>query len=208
MQNVHGSCGESGAPWGLHPTVVGMQRGVWASVVAVTMCAGLVGCAPGAGAEPREPSTARSQPSTASSEPPVDATAAAKAAVAEYVDASNQVDYSDPDTFDSVYALVTGEQLENERSSLQRFHDLKWTHSGESVLQLLEPAPGQDDSQTVEFNACLNLSSVKFLDDEGIQRVPPDAVDIAPVSFTTVLGEDSVWRISTLAGRSGEPTCG
>src|SRR5215207_2167659 len=98
-----------------------MIRRVAALVVAVAVVsATATGCQP-------EPGPSPSGPLFASEE---EAFAAAEETYRAYVDALNQVDLSDPETFEPVYALTTGDANAEARRALTRMHADGWTVEG------------------------------------------------------------------------------
>ena len=83
-------------------------------VAAVTIALALAVCVM-TGCQP-EPEPSPSAPAFATEE---EAFAAAEETYREYVDALNQVDLSDPETFEAVYAWTTGDANANERKITQ-----------------------------------------------------------------------------------------
>src|SRR6188768_3952981 len=68
-----------------------------------------------------------------------EAFAAAEATYRAYVDALNQVDLSDPETFEEVYAWTTGEANAGARKSFSQMHADGWIVGGESQVTKVEP---------------------------------------------------------------------
>ena len=76
-----------------------------------------------------EPAPSPSGPVFANEE---EAFAAAEETYRAYVDALNQVDLSDPETFEAVYAWTTGEANASERKTLSQMHADGWHGFGRS----------------------------------------------------------------------------
>lgn len=108
-----------------------------------------------------------------------EAFAAAEQTYRAYVDALNQVDLSDPETFEPVFALTTGEANANERERLSQMHADGWTLIGDSSLDdFLHPAETSTGSATnLAAVACMNVSAVDVIDATGSSQVSPDRRD-------------------------------
>ena len=100
---------------------------VAAAALALAVVLGMTtGCQP-------EPTPSPSGPVFANEE---EAFAAAEETYRAYVDALNQVDLSDPQTFEAVYAWTTGEANASEREGcLSQMSRGRWTVSGQSRAQ-------------------------------------------------------------------------
>lgn len=133
-----------------------------------------------------------------------EAFAAAEATYRAYVDALNQVDLSDPATFEPVYALTTGDANAGLKESFSQMSADGWTVSGESVPSIVEPLQFDGD---VQLAVCLDVSEVDVRDRSGASAVDADRVDVQSM-LVTVTPADSVWRVSSFDGRDGEPSCG
>ena len=119
-----------------------------------------------------------------------EAFAAAEATYRAYVDALNQVDLADPETFEAVYAWTTGDFNASERESFSRMHADGWRVGGRSVIQSIEmgTAPG------TSLLACVDVSEVTLVDADGANRVSPErpaqyamAVQFSPSPTSTGL---------------------
>ncbi|MFJ6652647.1 hypothetical protein ACIQLJ_07625 [Microbacterium sp. NPDC091313] len=133
-----------------------------------------------------------------------EAYAAAEATYRAYVDALNQVDLSDPATFEPVYALTTGEANAGLRKSFSQMSADGWVVAGDSKISLVEGASFNEP--TTSLAVCVDVSAVTVVDASGQSQVAPDRV---PVQSMTVLVESLAdsHRISSLEGRDGEPKC-
>lgn len=136
------------------------MAGAWAA--AALALALTTGCVP----EPA-PSPSPTPTGFASEE---DAFAAAEATYRAYVDALNQVDLSDPETFEPVYALTTGEALDTEKTSLTSMHANRWTVSGSTVVKGLFVSGTRESPTAV---VCLDVTDVQVRDAEGASQVAP-----------------------------------
>lgn len=136
-----------------------------------------------------------------------EAFAAAEQTYRAYVDALNQVDLSDPETFEPVFALTTGEANAGLRESLSRMHGDAWTVAGNSVATVISPSSYSDGR--VELAVCLDVSDVMVVDKDGTSVVDADRVDVQSmlVSILYGAGADTGARIDSFDGREGEPSC-
>ena len=99
-----------------------------------------------------------------------------------YVDALNRVDLSDPSTFEPVYAWLSGDALEGERTSLDDLNRAKWRVVGDSTIDAFFPEVHRKVGITAL--ACLNVSAVQLFTARG-QRA---RVDTRPDVYALRLG--------------------
>ncbi|MFF2633720.1 hypothetical protein ACFVR6_12640 [Microbacterium sp. NPDC058021] len=176
------------------------RRAVAAAAAALLLTAtlGVTGCMP----EPEPTPT----PTGFASE--AEAFAAAEETYRAYVDALNQVDLSDPDTFEPVFAWTTGEANAAARESFSQMHADGWTVGGQStptVVAPLDPVPGIEE---IDVAVCVDVSSVTLVNASGASVVAPDRRDVQSMRFNLVAGETPTgWIIERISGRDGEPEC-
>ena len=158
-----------------------MSRLVPAALAFVLAAGAISGCSPQP--EPEDP------PQFASEE---EAFAAAEETYRAYVDALNQVDLSDPETFEDVYAWTTAEANAGARESFSQMHADGWIVDGESGVYKTETLEAQLDSPaTVSIFACLDVSGVTLTDTEGNSVVDPNRPDVQEVQVDTVESDQS-----------------
>ena len=88
-----------------------------------------------------------------------EAFAAAEETYRAYVDALNQVDLSDPETFEAVYAWTTGEANAGARKSLLEMHADGWTVTGATVDGFSRASRVvEDPSRSRHCDVCLDVS--------------------------------------------------
>lgn len=134
-----------------------------AAVLSGLLVLGLAGCTtPG----PAEPTPA---PAFSSDE---EAFAAAEDTYRAYVDALNQVDLSDPETFEAVYGWTTGEANANERKSLSQMHADGWIVDGYTAVVGFHP--GATTNGSVDAVVCSDVSAVNVTNADGQSMVSPD----------------------------------
>ncbi len=106
-----------------------------------------------------------------------------------YVDALNQVDLSDPETFEAVYAWTTGEANAGEKKSLTQWLQRVVSHRGffdsrffPDVAKLAKPA-------TVSAIVCSDVSDVVVTDASGQSMVSGQRPDVYALRIDLI--EDS-----------------
>lgn len=159
-----------------------------------------------AGCGPADPSPTPTPTGFASEE---EAFAAAEATYRAYVDALNQVDLSDPSTFEDVYRWTTGDANAEARESFSQMHADGWTVSGISEVALAQPLSADDSTETVLIAVCLDVGAVDVRDASGDSVVSPSrgSVQTMTVSATESGDSDTGFLISSIEGREGEPSC-
>src|SRR6478735_4515131 len=105
-----------------------------------------------------------------------EAFAAAEETYRAYVDALNQVDLSDPETFEEVYAWTTGELNASDRKGLSTYHADGASVDGDSSVLLIAPPPGGSVLEGDGIAVCLDVSDVMVTDAHGSSLVDPDRV--------------------------------
>lgn len=139
-----------------------------------------------------------------------EAFAAAEETYRAYVDALNQVDLSDPETFEGVYEWTTGDANADFRKSFSNMLAEGLEVSGESIPTAVEPlAFDPADPKSIKLATCLDVSQVKVVDPSGQSVVDPERTPVQ--SLTVVLAADPAaqfgWKLSEILGREGEPKC-
>ncbi|WP_292828984.1 hypothetical protein [Microbacterium sp.] len=174
---------------------------VAAVAVALVLVVGMTtGCQP-------EPAPSPSGPIFANED---EAFAAAEQTYRAYVDALNQVDLSDPETFEAVYAWTTGDANAEARKLFSQMHADSWVVRGESLPTIVNPRVWGGPTQSqMEVSVCLDVSRVELLNEAGESVVSPDRPDVQSmlVNMFTSLDTATGWIIEDFEGRDGEPTC-
>ncbi|WP_375237618.1 hypothetical protein [Microbacterium schleiferi] len=143
------------------------------SIVIATMLA--VGALAGCG--PTDP-TPTPTPTGFASE--AEAFAAAEATYRAYVDALNQVDLSDPSTFEEVYRWTTGDANAEARESFSQMHADGWMVAGQTGYDSLRLVGFA--STPIRVEVCLDVTDVDVLDEGGQSVVPSTRLDRQAVS--------------------------
>jgi hypothetical protein len=156
-----------------------------------------------------EPAPAPS-PSTAAFATEAEAFAAAEETYRAYVDALNQVDLSDPETFEAVYAWTTGEANAEARKSFSQMNADQWSVTGDSEPTLVQPREWGGSAQSeMEVSVCLDVSGVSLTNGAGESVVSEGRPDVQSMLVTMTYSADTAtgWIITEFEGREGEPSC-
>lgn len=148
------------------------RSGVLMMVSIVVM---LAGCAPTP--EPTPTPTA----AFASEE---EAFAAAEETYRAYTDAVNQVDFSDPSTFDAVYVLLSGASEASTRKVFSEFYAAKVRTIGLTKYDSFAGASADLASGTISANVCVDVTEVDVVDESGSSVVSPDRPARQPMLVT------------------------
>ena len=165
-------------------------------------CTALSGCL-GTGPEPTPTPTA----AFASEE---EAFAAAEETYRAYVAAANDVDLSDPATFESMFAWTTGELENGARKTFSEMHADGWAVDGETRLTLIEPLDASSDFAEIELAVCQDVSDVTVVDDAGESVVSPSRPNMQSLIARLVVADTSPtgYLVEEVNGREGDPACG
>lgn len=117
-----------------------------------------------------------------------EAFAAAEATYRAYVDALNQVDLGDPETFEPVYALTTGDANAAARKSFTQMSADGWVVSGESKVVGIKPATR--DTEAASVDVCVDVSEVSLTGKDGSSQVSPDRPPIQALRVTVEVARD------------------
>ncbi len=136
-----------------------------------------------------------------------EAFAAAEATYRAYVDALNDVDLSDPATFEPVFALSTDPLLGLDRTTLSQYHAEDVTFVGASKVTLLAPIQWNPASGIATLATCLDVSAIDVLDRNGSSLVTEGRSDIQPQAVSLTTSGSTNFAVAEIHGRDGEPTC-
>lgn len=186
-------------------TVVDMnrRRPIRAASITVAVLLGvgvLAGCGPAAPAP---------TPTSTGFASEAEAFAAAEATYRAYVDALNQVDLSDPSTFEEVYRWTTGDANAEARESFSQMYADGWAVSGTSEIALTQLLGAGSSTNSVLLAVCLDVGAVDVRNAAGESVVSPSrgSVQTMAVVMTETYASDTGFLISSIEGREGEPSC-
>lgn len=177
---------------------MGMIRRI-AAVAAVACGAALLSaCTPAPAPSPTPTAMTRTEAFTA-----------AEATYRAYIDALNEVDLSDPATFEDVYRWETGDALASAKKSFSAMHADGWQVAGKTTATLIAPSTVMaDQGKTTTLAVCVDVSRVALVDRNGTSVVAPDRKPVQPMQVTvSYRTADKAWLISQIDGRDSEPSC-
>jgi len=176
---------------------VGVQR--LSGILLVALCGVLIsGCAP-------QPTSDATPTPTFTSD--ADAFAAAEATYRAYVDALNQVDLADPETFEAVYAWTTGDASAAARELFSWMHADNQVVSGDSRITAIASTSGAR-ANAVSLDVCVDVSEVDVRDESGETVVAPDRVDVQKMRLEFARSRtETGLSISNITGRADGPAC-
>ena len=155
------------------------SRGTVGALATLVLAMGLVACVP----QP-EP-TPTPTPTGFASE--AEAFAAAEETYRAYVDALNQVDLSDPDTFEAVYAWTTGELNASDKKNFTQWSAEGHEITGQaSVLRVAPVAFVGGDVSEVSMEACYDINEVDVLDRSGTSIVSAERPSVQALRILMV----------------------
>lgn len=149
---------------------------LWSTAIVVTAC--VVGCTPQSAPSPSPSATASPFSSDA------EAFAAAEATYRAYVDALNQVSFSDPTTFEAVYALTSGALREADQRSFEQSSKAGMTIEGKFRVVKLGAFTREAQSVNMTLDACLDVSNVRVMDAAGVAQANPTMTAVVPLKLT------------------------
>jgi len=164
---------------------VSSRLGLAAALVCATAL--IAGCAPSAEPTPTKTAAFASED---------EAFAAAEKTYRAYVDALNNVDLSDPATFEDVYKWETGDALADEKKSLTGMHADGLLVSGEThVVAYTAVRYRPDVVAPVMGHACVDISNVSVTNTAGESQVSPDRPDRYAVEIGFVVAPFAAHRL-------------
>lgn len=147
-----------------------------AALSAIALLA-LTGCTTPAPADPTP------TPPFASEE---EAFAAAEETYRAYVDALNQVDLSDPETFEPMFDWTVGEMNGTDRKQFSEWHAEHLTKSGDARIGAVELDVFDSATGEIVLSACYDVANVDIRDAKGDSLVSTERPDVQPLSITLV----------------------
>lgn len=176
-----------------------LSRVLRSLAVAAVVVIAVVGCAPTP--EPSEPAPRFTSEA--------EAFAAAEETYRAYVDALNQVDLSDPETFEAVYAWTTGELNASDRTNFSNWHADQIDLVGDSSVSTIEHNAATLSPLKVDIDACYDVSRVDVRDSDGVSIVASDrpAIQRLQISLVHSLATPTSLAISSIGPSSTDTTC-
>ncbi|MFV0374684.1 hypothetical protein [Microbacterium sp.] len=171
---------------------------LFALLAASAVTATLTACAPAIA--PTAPAT----PSSTGFASDREAFVAAEATYRAYVDTVNAVDFSDPATFEPMYAYLAGDALDTSKVRYTEGHAEGYVATGESNITKLSLASDSDRTHAYLF-VCMDDTEVTVVDKHGeVLSTPDRQIQKLLVEMRVFIDE---WKIMSVKFREGTPTC-
>lgn len=138
-----------------------------------------------------------------------EAFAAAEATYRAYVDALNQVDLSDPETFEALFGWTDGELNALDRRQFSEWHAQGLRKTGEARVRTVAGTEWDAEAGLIQIDACYDVSDVDLRDAQGISIVsterPPEQ-ELA-ITLTSAHSTPTGLAVLSISTASGGPTC-
>jgi hypothetical protein len=171
-----------------------------ASLLALALSAGAL-----AGCTTPQPDPTPTSPFSTEEE----AFAAAEDTYRAYIDALNQVDLSDPRTFEDVYAWTTGELNSTDRRNFSEWHAAEVMISGNATVDAATATRYSFPPLEILLDVCYNVSSVKVVTANGDSLVRPDRPEVQALEIRLVPSAHSTTKlaIESIGASTVSTTC-
>jgi hypothetical protein len=123
-----------------------------------------------------------------------EAFAAAEETYRAYTDAVNQVNFSDPSTFEAVYALLSSASEASTRKVFSEFHAAKVRTTGFTQYDSFTGTSAELTTGIISATVCVDVSDVDVIDESGASIVSPDRPARQPmlITFERARGDGSL----------------
>ncbi len=114
-----------------------------------------------------------------------EAFAAAEETYRAYTEALNDVDTSDPATFEPIYAFETGDFAERDKKNLSTMHAEGYSMKGDTIVLSFDGTEANAARDEVVGIVCVDVSATDIVDRSGQSIVPKDRAEVfaATVKF-------------------------
>lgn len=155
-----------------------------------------------AGCSPQPEPTPTGTPLFASEE---EAFAAAEETYQAYTQALNNVDISDPDTFESVYEHTTGDFRSRDKKNLTSMHAEEYVMTGATTVVKFDGEQFDAAETSVTATVCIDVSQTDIQNSKGASVVPADRPGV--FGATVIFVEDAGRLLVTRADPAEDGIC-
>lgn len=161
------------------------------AVVTLTLVSSLAACTP-------EPSgTPTPTPTGFATEE--EAFAAAEETYRAHVAALNLVDLANPETFEAMFDLSSGDFLESDEATFDSMHQAGYTLTGKTRVISFDGESTSKNLSTVVARACVDVSQVEITDASGASQVASNRADIYPLELVFIQSDARKFLIDSAA---------
>ncbi|WP_152525987.1 hypothetical protein [Microbacterium maritypicum] len=118
-----------------------------------------------------------------------EAFAAAEATYRAYTDALNSVDLSNPDTFEPVFDLTSGDFEAADRQTLSQLHAKDYAFTGQMAVVGFDGISAEAPFEEVEAAVCVDVSGSDVVDPSGNPVTPTDRPDLNQLRVTFIVSD-------------------
>jgi len=134
-----------------------------------------------------------------------EAFAAAEETYRAYTDALNAVDPTNPETFEPVFDLTSGDFEAADRRTLSELHAQNYAFTGQMAVINFEGMGTRPPFEEVEAAVCVDVSNSDVVDQSGNSVTPLDRPDLNPLRVTFVVSDGRM--LIDRADRDSEAAC-
>jgi len=116
-----------------------------------------------------------------------EAFAAAEETYRDYTSALNQVDISNPDTFEPLFDLTSGDFEAADRETFSELHAADYELTGETRVASFRGVSSDKALQEITAIVCVDVSQSGVVDQSGQSKTAPDRPDMNALRVTFVL---------------------
>lgn len=115
-----------------------------------------------------------------------EAFAAAEKTYRAYTDALNAVDLSNPETFEPVFDLTSGDFEAADRQTLSQLHAEDYEFTGQMAVVEFDGINSRPPFDEVEAAVCVDVSGSDVVDQSGTSVTPSDRPQLNPLRVTFI----------------------
>ncbi|KAB1891458.1 hypothetical protein F6W69_13005 [Microbacterium oxydans] len=126
-----------------------------------------------------------------------EAFAAAEETFTEYVLALNEIDTSDPTTFERLFELSSGSVERADRENFSAMHAEGQVVRGDTRVLSFSGAHSDEPLTEVTASVCLDVSAVEIVRPDGSSAVRPDRPDVYGLSVTFLTADSGALLVDS-----------
>ncbi|MGO2518551.1 MAG: hypothetical protein ACTH8F_00360 [Microbacterium sp.] len=116
-----------------------------------------------------------------------EAFAAAEETYRAFTVALNEIDVSDPATFERLYALSSGSFEASDRETYSKMHAERYIVTGDTEVISFSGKSSAFPFESVVADLCIDVSAVEVTDSTGVSQVNPERPDVYALEVTFIM---------------------